>query len=433
MVTATDTQEARYLALADRIGANPDAPPWLAALRSEAAARFRVLGFPVARRGNEFWKYTDVGPIARATPEPATAQGSEAPRVTPVADGEVRVSVVDGFVAPAPRALDGGYVGSLQAAPSAVADVAAARLGSIASFEHEAFAALNTALMQDVTLIYAQRGASLGAHVHVVLASSPDTASQPRVLIIAEEDADASIALTWAGAGAGSFSNAVVEVAAAAGASVRLLRIAHPATGAHSIATTAVAQQRGSSVELFSLDLGGKLVRHNLDVSLSEPDAACSLGGLYLTARGDHVDNHVLVAHRGGEATSNALYKGVAAGGSRAVFTGQVHVPQDSQRTETHLVNKNVLLAPDAEVNSQPKLEIYADDIIATHGSAVGQIDAAALFYMRSRGLDADAARMLLLQAFVDEPIAAIGDAAHGAAVARLAAEALRERTMGEG
>ena len=433
MVTATDTQEARYLALADRIGADPGAPPWLAALRSEAAARFRVLGFPIARRGNEFWKYTDVGPIARATPEPATTPGSEAPLVTPIADGEVRVSVVDGFVAPAPRALDGGYVGSLQAAPSDVAEVAAARLGSIASFEYEAFAALNTALMQDVTLIYVRRGASPGAHVHVVLASSPHTASQPRVLIIAEEGADASIALTWAGAGAGSFSNAVVEVAAAAGASVRLLRIAHPARVAHSVATTAVAQQRGSSVELFSLDLGGELVRHNLDVSLSEPDAACSLGGLYLTARGDHVDNHVLVAHRSGQATSNALYKGVAAGGSRAVFTGQVHVPQDSQRTETHLVNKNVLLAPDAEVNSQPMLEIYADDVIATHGSAVGQIDAAALFYMRSRGLDADAARMLLLQAFVDEPIAAIGDTAHGAAVARLAAVALRERTTGEG
>lgn len=407
MTTAAPTQEAAYLDASRRIAAAEPLPPFAARLRERGAERFAALGFPTARRGNEYWKYTDVAPIARgafALPE----HPSPAPPPPPIAEGAAVATLTDGFAASAPVALGGGaYAGSLRDAPAAALKAAERALGAAADFEDEAFAALNAALMQDVFVLYAPAGARLPAPIHLAVTTAPGAASQPRALIVCERDAEASVIVSHAGQeGAPYFTNAVTEVCLAADAHLRLFHVRNHPANAHHVETTAARLERGSSLRSFALDVGEGLVRHNLNVALAEPGASADATGVSVAGGRAHLDNHLFLHHESGETYSSALYKGVALGASRSVFVGRVLVPQDSQRISTNLTNKSLLLSPEAEVDSQPLLEIYADDIAATHGSAVGQLDEEALFYLNSRGVGPDAAKAMLVNGFLAEALA---------------------------
>lgn len=402
MATASGTtQEARYIAEFD--AALRDAPDWLREQRTRAMDRFRVLGFPVGRRGNEYWKYTDVGPIARTefTPEPANS----------AAVGSI------------PRGIS---VINLHGAKGGLAKTAEAQLGAHASFEDEAFSALNTALFDDAVLIHVDEGVSIGKTLRIALHSTEGAVAHPRVLIIAEPGSRLSVALGHYGHSAsGYFTNIVTEVAVGEGASVTLHRAQRERAGSFHIATTAVTVERDAHFESFALDAGGGLVRHNLNVTLAAPGASCTLNGLYATSGDEHLDNHTFIHHASADTSSAELYKGVLTGSSHGVFMGRVHVPKDSQRIQTRQTNKSLLLSPKAEMDTQPMLEIYADDIQATHGSAVGQVDEEALFYLRSRGLSEAGAREVLVQGFVAEVLDAVENETLREEAARAVAAAL--------
>ena len=424
MTTAAPTQEAAYLDASRRLAAAEPLPSFAARLRERGAERFAALGFPTARRGNEYWKYTDVAPIARgafALPE----RPSPTPPPPLIVEGAAVATLTDGFVASAPGAIGGGaYAGSLRGAPAAALKAAERALGAAADFEGEAFAALNAALMQDVFVLYAPAGARLAAPIHLAVTTAPGAASQPRALIVCERGAEASVIISHAGeAGAPYFANTVTEVALAADARLRLFHARnHPANALH-VETTAARLDRDAAMRSFVLDQGAGLVRHNLNVALAEPGASADAAGVSVTGVRAHLDNHLFLHHESAETHSSALYKGVALGASRTVFVGRVLVPQNSQRISTRLTNKSLLLSPGAEVDSQPLLEIYADDIAATHGSAVGQLDEEALFYLNSRGIGAETATAMLVNGFLAEAVALL-DSAPLAAYAEAAVRA---------
>jgi len=166
------------------------------------------------------------------------------------------------------------------------------------------------------------------------------------------------------------------------------------------VSTTRVRQGRDSHYTSHTVTLGGKLVRNDIDASLDAENINCTLNGLFLTRGTRHVDNHTLLEHRKPHCESHELYKGILDDHSTGVFSGKIHVFEDAQKTDAKQSSANLLLSEHAVVDAKPQLEIYADDVKCTHGATIGQLDPDALFYLRSRGLPAAAARNMLIGAF---------------------------------
>jgi len=154
---------------------------------------------------------------------------------------------------------------------------------------------------------------------------------------------------------------------------------------------------------------GGALTRNDITGALDGEGAHCTLNGLYVVRGTQHVDNHTRLEHRKPNCESHELYKGVLDDRASAVFTGRIHVFEDAQKTDAYQASANLLLTDTATVDSQPQLEIYADDVKCSHGSTVGQLDREALFYLRTRGLDEAAARHVLVRAFAGDVADRIG------------------------
>ncbi len=435
-MTQQATHEARYLAAfeaAERDGAAHD-PAWLRELRRGAMAEFTRAGFPTARRGNEAWKYTDVRPLAStafAAPDPAEPPGEidlspyelPCPRVH-------QLVFVDGRYAPqlstdppseGARSShvffergDGPIVGRLAEAAHYGLPLVREHLGKHAGAAAGAFASLNTAFVRDGAFVSVPDGVSVPEPIYLLFISTEramPTVTYPRVLIVGGRDSTATVLVSFESLGDGAyFTDAVTEVVAGPGARLRCVTLQRESDAAYHVSTTNVTQARDSSVSTVTVDLGGALVRHDLSVLLAEPGASASLNGLYLGRGERHVDNHTFVDHAVPGASSDEVYKGILDDDSRGVFVGHVLVRPDAQHTVAHQVNKNLLLSHGAEADTQPKLEIFADDVTCTHGAAVGQLDPAALFYLESRGIGEEAACALLVHGFVREVVDSIAD-----------------------
>ncbi len=169
-----------------------------------------------------------------------------------------------------------------------------------------------------------------------------------------------------------------------------------------------VNQKRNSNFHSNIVTLHGGLTRNELRVKMIEEGANCNVSGINLTDRKQHVDNHTRIDHIAPHCTSNQLYKGIYDDQATGAFTGRIFVNKGAQKTEAYQSNKNMLLTPDAKVNSRPQLEIYADDVKCSHGATTGQLDQSAMFYMQSRGIDKSEARMLMMYAFANEIVSKI-------------------------
>ena len=415
----------------ERNGASVD-PAWLRDVRRSALADFRRLGFPTERRGNEAWKYTNPRPIAEGAF--TLGQGSTDARID-LAPYELpcprvhQVVFVDGRYEPAlsteppseaaihadviGRAGDGPIVGRLADAVEYRVPAVRERLAQIADAGGSAFTALNTAFLHDGAFVHVPDGVAAREPIYLLFISTgtQNVATHPRALVIAGRNSSATVLVGYESLNGGAyFTNAVTEVAAEPGADLRLYTLQRESSAGYHVATVQVSQAGDSRVTSVAVDLGGKLVRRDVNVALAEPGAAVRLFGLYYADGDRHVDNHTFVDHAVPGAKSDEVYKGLLADKSRAVFVGSVLVRAGAQQTESHQVNKNLLLSPGAEIDTQPKLEIFADDVVCTHGAAVGQLDEGALFYLRSRGIGDEAARRLLAHGFVAESLNAIED-----------------------
>ena len=412
-----------------------DAPHWLADLRRAAFAAFERDGFPTDRRGNEPWKYTNVRPIAESVFTLAEPDGDApidlAPYELPCPRVH-RLTFVDGRYAPhlstepaseaglrsgaLHRGGDGPVIGRLADAIGYRVPLAQERLGSLASPDDDAFTALNTAFLRDGAFVHLPPGVVVPEPIHLLFIATgrAESATHPRVLISADENSAATVLTSFESLDdEGAYlANAVTEADVGPGANLRLCALQRESAGAFHIAATRIRQARGSRVSSVVVDLGARLARREISAALEEPGAEVSLCGLYYGDGKRHVDNRAFVDHAAPEAASLELYKGVLDGASRGVFCGGALVRPGAQKTSARQVNKNLLLSDDAEADSQPKLEIFADDVSCSHGSAVGQPDADALFYLKSRGIGEDAALALIARGFMSEVVAAIEDEA---------------------
>jgi Fe-S cluster assembly protein SufD len=424
-------QKARYMADYQRASQDSSAPAWLRQTRQQAIAQFERLGFPTTRL--EEWKFTSVTPIAErafALSEDG-ASGVSLVDVTRFALGGPTAAVivcVNGHYAPQLSSTgtlpDGVRVTGLASALAANPDVLEPHLTRFAPTEHDAFTALNTAFLRDGAFILLPSHAVIETPVHVLFISTTldgaPTVSHPRLLVVAGDDSQAQIVEEYVApaqdGGAASFTNAVTEVVLGANANVDYCRLQHNGAEAFHIGTTYVAGGRSSSFSSHSLNLGGALVRHEVVAVLDGEGVDCTLDGFYLVGDRQLVDNHTTIDHARAHCTSREVYRGILAGRARAVFNGKIIVRPDAQKTDARQTNKALLLSDDAQINTKPQLEIFANDVKCTHGAAVGQLDEDALFYLRTRGLGVDEARRLLIHAFA------------GDIVNRLRIASLRER-----
>ncbi len=391
-------------------------PAWLKSLRTDAIRAFAELGFPTTHL--EDWKYTNVAPIASTAFQPAPwASSSEFAQPlsrSPFFDlGCSRLVFVNGHFSKEFSSLAGlpkqVTVASLAETPASNAALLEEHLGRHAEFESHAFVALNTAFIEDGAFIQIPKGVVVENPIHILYVSTssgPPYVSHPRNLIVAGRESQATLIETHLGLDDNAyFSNAVTEIVAEENSSVDYVKVQHEGPAAYHIATILTRQARNASVTTNSIALGGLLGREDLIAVLDGEGAEALLNGLYATTGTQLIDNHTVIDHAKPHCASREFYKGVLDGKSTAVFNGKIIVRKDAQKTDSKQSDKNLLLSEDAVINTKPQLEIYADDVKCTHGATIGQIDAEAIFYLRSRGIGVEEARNLLIVAFGNEVI----------------------------
>lgn len=371
-------------------------------------------GLPHARV--EAWKYTSLrtlerrgfspAPLPHAPVDPALLAGIPAPRLV-FANGRNDAALSD---------LSGLPEGArLLPMAEALADPDPRESNVLArSYDRtdEVFARLNAALADDGAVLRIAEGVAVEAPVHLVFIGQPaegDLAWHSRHLVELRRGASATvIEHHLAGGDHAHLGNAIAHVHVAAGATLRHARIQDEAARATLITRTDAVLARDASYRRLDLELGGALSRHELNVRLEGDNAELVANGVLLAAGRRHLDTRLGIQHIARDTRCELLWRGMAAGRGRAVFHGGIEIREGADGTDAKLSNKNLLLSDTAEIDTQPVLVIHADEVTAAHGATVGQLDEAAMFYLRSRGLPEDEARAMLTAAFMREPLLAV-------------------------
>jgi Fe-S cluster assembly protein SufD len=380
-------------------------------LRSVAFDRFVAQGFPTTR--NEEWRHTNINPIA--TTEFKLPSTFEMARATAepflfADDLQHRIVLVNGRWSAELSSLDalpqGVTVRKFHDALTTTTPKSAPEWLITASAGMP-FVNLNTAFVDDGVVIDIAPKTVVQEPIHIVClcsAVSTPTMVTPRVQIRAGAQSQVFIVESYGSiAGAASFTNAVTIVDVAADAMVDHVKLQRESPTAFHIAAMFARLDRAATFRSHALTLGGKIARNEISATLAGDGAECTLDGLYVAEGDALVDTHTTIDHAMPHCPSHELYKGILAGRARAVFNGKILVRKDAQKTNAKQTNKALLLSDDAQVNTKPQLEIFADDVKCTHGAAIGQLDEDALFYMQARGIAAADARNLMIHAFAGE------------------------------
>jgi Fe-S cluster assembly protein SufD len=416
---ATESKEQYLVAFDQSRSTRRASPPWLNELREAGMASFEQLGFPTTK--NEAWKYTSVEPISskrfvHANGEAQTLDANDILSRSFVDPEECRLVFINGIYAPRfsrTQNLPAGMrVQSLAETVRQNDGFLATRLGRYARHRAEAFAALNTAFMEDGAVIVVPERCHVSEPIYLVFVSAAGVSqvmSHPRILILVGSASEVKIVESYLGVNSGSyFCNVVTELIGGADTVIEHYRLQQESDGGLHVGTLEAALERGCQLTAHAVTLSGLLVRNNVHIVLDGDGAGCVLNGLYLGDKQQHIDNFTEIEHAKPRASSLELYKGVLSGSSHGVFNGKIVVHKDAQKSDARQTNKNLLLSGNAMVNTKPQLEIYADDVKCSHGSTIGQLDPDALFYLRSRGLGLDEARGLLSFAFASDVVGRI-------------------------
>ena len=394
-------------------GGEAEEPHWLQGVRRTAIDRFTALGFPTTK--NEDWHFTSVAPIAEADFRAYQAGGDVShDDLAPFRFGATdwtELVFVNGRFAPELSALDrlpeGVRVADLASAWEREPELIQRYLTRVAGFEEQAFTALNTAFLRHGAVVHVAKEMVVDRPIHLLFVSDANAAkgaAHPRNLVVVERNAKATVIETYAAVGdATYFTNAVTEVVVAEGATLNHYKVQRESMRAYHVDTSEVRQGRDSHYINFSFATGGKLSRTNIYTHLEGEGCGSTLNGLYMVDGDQHVDHQTLIEHVEPNCFSREVYKGILDGASHGVFNGRVYVHPEAQKTDGKQSNNNLLLSEHARIDTKPQLEIFADDVKCTHGATVGRIDETALFYMKSRGVNATVARQLLIYAFAAE------------------------------
>jgi Fe-S cluster assembly protein SufD len=398
-------------------GAAVPGPAATRGARLDALAALGAAGWPTRRR--EEWRYTDLEPLAAAgyelAPPPPSDTALEAarrllrapefgalPRRLVLLDGQRSADL-------GATSIDDVEVIDLEEHWGEFVRQFAKPLGAT----QYPLAALNTAFGRHGLWLRVPARTTVAAPIHLVIVGSrSQLAAQPRIVIEAEAGAQATFVQHFVDCDPESqgWANSVTQLKQAEGSRVALYRLQRHAPGA--VHTSLLAAELAASAELTAgyFDLGGRLVRNDIAINLGGLDARTTLFGLLLAGTGQHIDDHTVIRHAAGATVSDENFRAIIGERARGVFNGKVIVDAGCQRIDARQRNDNLLLGGQAEIDTRPQLEIYANDVKCSHGSTVGELDPEQLFYLRARGLDLAMARRLLTTAFATTIVEQIAD-----------------------
>lgn len=389
----------------------------LNAVRDAAYADFKRLGFPT--RKVERYKYTDIPTLFEPNyglnlnrldipVDPYEAFRCDVPNLST----SLYFILNDSFygkgkhnVQPLP---DGVIIDSLSKVAAERPEIVSKYYAKAARTADDGITALNTMLAQDGLLVYVPRGVVVDKAVQVIniLRSDVDLMVNRRVLIIVEEGAEVKLLFCDHAADNRRFlATQVIEAYVGANAGLDLYCLEETHAKNVRVSNVFIEQQRDSRVNHNVITLHNGVTRNRTDLTFKGEGAECNLCGCVIADKSQHVDNNTLIDHQVGRCTSNELYKYVLDNNATCAFAGRVLVRHGAQKTVSQETNQNLCATKTARMYTQPMLEIYADDVKCAHGSTVGQLNDAALFYMRQRGISLKEAKLLLEFAFVNEVI----------------------------
>ncbi|EED31649.1 FeS assembly protein SufD [gamma proteobacterium NOR5-3] len=390
-------------------------PHWLQSVQARGLTFWEGASMPTRRTEN--WKYTGLSAL-RDDYALADAETSleSLPENLAAGFGGSRLVFVDGIYQPAlsnTAHADGVQVCRFDDASEAQADRIAEHLNTSLDVEDHLFAALNTATLRDGVFVEIAANASVDAPVEVlylVSAAAAPIAINQRLLVLAQTGACATIVEHFVSLDAAneSFCNGMTELLLAPNARLSHYRIHEESGNAVHIGGVHARLDRDAHLESFHLALGSVLKRFDLVVNHAGPGAYASLNGVYLPRGDEHIDYHTTIEHAVPHCDTDEVFRGIIADRATAVFNGRIHIHPDAQKTRAELSNKNLLTSAEAQINSKPELEIYADDVQCAHGATVAQLDELAMHYLRTRGVSRDEAEVMLSFGFINELIEAL-------------------------
>ncbi|MFQ5550250.1 MAG: Fe-S cluster assembly protein SufD [Gemmatimonadales bacterium] len=395
------------------------APAWLKDRRKSGIDDFERQGFPTSRA--EEWRFTNIRAIASHEYELSHQPGSVDPAAVSsltLTDEHHRLVFVDGHfvsdlsdLADIPAAV---HAGSLLTMVGSDAELVERHLGRYARSDSNPFTALSTAFIQDGPFVHVPEGIVVREPIELLFISTrDDSMTHPRSLVVLGDNAQAVFVESYVSLdGMRYLTNAVTEIVVGDNAHCEFYRIQREAAAAHHIAAVCSYQGRDSRFAATHLSFGAALARNDLRLTLDGEGGEGTLRGLYVTNGTQHVDFHTIIDHAKPHCQSYEHMNGILDDNSRAVFTGRIIVREGAQKTDSKQSNNNLLLSQSARADSQPQLEIYADDVRCTHGATLGPMSEEAVFYLRSRGVDERGARRLLTYGFASEIISRISVAA---------------------
>lgn len=381
----------------------------LQSLRLQGAQDFERATWP--GRKHEHWKYTSVQPLKNFE------QADWAEGLYPDAaqlqtqlfvENATRLVFVDGrFNAALSDELPSG-ISLFSSADAAAREVIAANLGKVVGGadpqRRNLFAALNSAWTDDGLLIHVPRNTQLDKPVYLVAVSSSGlSVSNLRVLIVLEQGASAEVIEHFISADQQSFVNALTEIVVGDNARLHHIRLNLESENVSHVGGVHANLMRDASLKAFAIAEGAALKRIDYQLNHCGKGASLDFDGVYLARHEQQVDYHTCIEHRVPHCTSQQVFRGIVGDKARAVFNGRIHIFEDAQKTLAEMSNRNLLTSNTAEINTKPELEIYADDVKCAHGATITQLDETALYYLQSRGVSSEQARMMLSFGFVNE------------------------------
>lgn len=377
-------------------------PETLTGQRRSALESYLMLGLPHSRQ--EDWHYTALDHLTRLPLHPPAEM--DARQVLDEAPGHDLIFA------------GGRLVEARSILPSPILHAFAEHdLDATAAIVPQtALTALNAALWQGGGCLDVPPGLRLQRPVFLrFLSAEAEAMVHPRSRIRLGAGADAMVVESYAGATEANYwSNAVTEIELAPGARLTHLRLIEEGAGATHTGFTAVQMAQDSTYNLLDLSLTGRVCRHELHLRLSGEGAVCRLDGLILADARRHSDHHLRVEHAVPRTASRTCYRGVASGRGRGVFDARVLIRPGADGADARQDSRNLLLSPHAEIDAKPQLEIYADQVQASHGATVGRLSDEALFYLRARGIEPGDARRMLLAAFAGEALGLVQESGLG-------------------
>lgn len=372
--------------------------------RVAARDRFRLLGLP--KPTQEAWKFTNLRPLEKFISDTGEPANDAAPAIpAALVDDARRVLIIDGRVD-----------GDVSVTDASVTDAAGLSIERGAHLTPEmggkrAVRDLAIAMADDGLRVNVSAGVTVGQVLELVFVGTGRRAKGHHFTLELNLAANADLTVVEHHCGTHAYvATNVSAIRLDSGARLRHVKVQDESQDAFHLADGAVEIGRDASYERFILSVGARLARDEVHTSLNGQGSSVRLLGAYAGRGQQHLDHTTHIDHAVPNTTSHEVYKGVLDDRSRGVFQGGIRVMQDAQKTAGHQLNKALLLSRRAEIDSKPALEIYADDVICSHGATAGEIDEDALFYLRARGIDAIAAKNLLVQAFLDEVFDGIAD-----------------------